>query len=390
MNDMLRDAKELKADIIADRRELHRHPELNGNLEFTSAYVMDRLREMGYSPARVAGCGVVAQVGREGNKVFLLRADMDALPMKETSGEPFAAEGQVSHSCGHDCHTAMLLGAAKLLKTRERELSGTVRLMFQPDEEGLTGARDMVEAGVLENPPVDATMALHVSIGRRTGVAAVSYGTVMASCDRFTIEMHGKGCHGADPQTGVDPINMMAHIFLSLQTLTCLETAPGENAVLTVGCVHAGTAPNIIPGEAVMEGTLRCFNPEVRQRLLRRLEEVSRRTAEAFGGDCTVSVTGSVPPVSCSDRVSEAVEGYLKELIGEENTKKMPGQCGGSEDFAYVLERVPGTYLALGCGNEEEGYHYNVHHPSVRFNEDSLHVGAAAYAYCAMRWLEEH
>lgn len=334
MNTILLRAKEIENEIISNRRQLHKNPELGNNLSFTSQYVMDKLCEMGYEPIKIGESGVVATVGK-GNKTILLRADMDALPMKETSGEEFSAMGEYAHACGHDTHTAMLLGAARLLKEREQDLKGIVKLMFQPDEEGLTGAKLMIDGGVLENPKVDAAMAMHISIGRKCGVVATSYGTVMASCDRFTININGKGTHGADPHLGVDPINIAVHVHMALQELMSRETAPGDNAVLTIGRISAGTAPNIIPEEAVMEG-------------------------------------------------------YVKECIGEENTIAMPNQCGGSEDFAYVLEKVPGTYLALGAGTEEEGYIYNVHNPSVRFDENSFHVGAAVYAFCAMKWLEDN
>lgn len=389
MNTILLRAKEIENEIISNRRQLHKNPELGNDLSFTSQYVMDKLCEMGYEPIKIGESGVVATVGK-GNKTILLRADMDALPMKETSGEEFSAMGEYAHACGHDTHTAMLLGAARLLKEREQDLKGIVKLMFQPDEEGLTGAKLMIDGGVLENPKVDAAMAMHISIGRKCGVVATSYGTVMASCDRFTININGKGSHGADPHLGVDPINIAVHVHMALQELMSRETAPGDNAVLTIGRISAGTAPNIIPEEAVMEGTLRCFNADTRKFLLERLKEVCNFTAKSFRGECTVEISGSVPPVMCNDNISNAMEGYVKECIGEENTIAMPNQCGGSEDFAYVLEQVPGTYLALGAGTEEEGYIYNVHNPSVRFNENSFHVGAAVYAFCAMKWIEDN
>ena len=257
MNDYQR-ACELKEETIANRRYIHEHAEVGLELPQTRAYVMEKLKEYGLEP-KACGAGVTATLGKAG-KVLLLRADMDALPMPEESGESFACkDGIHNHACGHDFHAAMLLTAAKILKEKENELEGTVKFMFQPAEETFEGSRNMIEHGILENPKVDAALAFHVAAGK-VPAGLVMYndsGVMMSSVDGFKITIHGKGAHGASPHTAIDPINVGTHIYLALQELIARESNPSHACVLTIGQFAAGSAPNIIPEIAVLQGTIR-------------------------------------------------------------------------------------------------------------------------------------
>ena len=254
--DFWKRAQELKDEIIQNRRRIHQNAEVGLNLPNTKAFVTEKLREYGLKPTE-CGHGVTATLGKPG-KTLLLRADMDALPMPEESGEPFACPtGETAHACGHDMHTAMLLTAAKMLKENEDALCGTVKLMFQPAEETFEGARDMLENGLLENPPVDTALAYHVAAGK-SPVGFVMYndsGVMMASVDGFEITIHGRGSHGANPNLAIDPINVGVHIHLALQELIARESDPTKTCDLTIGQFMAGTSANIIPNTAVLSGT---------------------------------------------------------------------------------------------------------------------------------------
>lgn len=383
-------AKELAPDIIRDRRQLHLNPELGMDLEETAEYVFNRLTEMGYQPERTGGCGVCAVVGRPG-KTLLLRADMDALPMNEESGLPFASKKPgIAHCCGHDLHTAMLLGAAKILKEREAELKGTVKLMFQPGEECLMGARAMIEDGVLENPHVDAAMAFHVNSGVPAGALLLFHGPTAASNDSFTITVKGKGCHGSRPDEGVDPIAIASHIHTALQELQARELKAGEIGVLTVGSIHGGTTFNVIPEEVTMQGTIRTFDNEVRERLRERMQVICEGIAGAFRGSACVSFEpGYAIPMVCNDELADELKSCLTEIFSEKQVRMVEKSFPGSEDFSFIAGAVPSSFIVLGA-RIDDGEIYGQHHPKVQFNEKCLPVGAASFAYAAMRWLEKH
>lgn len=276
-------AKELKQDLVEIRRTIHKNPEVGPALPQTKAFVMGKLKEYGYEPKEICESGIVAVIeGEKPGKTILLRADMDALKIKEEAPVPFASENNCMHACGHDMHATMLLGAAKLLKKYQNEIHGTVKLVFQPDEEGFTGAKAMLKAGVLESPHVDAGMALHVNSGTPSGMVLCGLGTCMAGCTLFRIRVKGIGCHGAMPETGVDPINIAAHIFLSLQEIIAREVPPTKPATLTIGKFSGGKAPNIIPEEVVMEGTIRTLDVDLAKQIFKRIQEISSQTAELF------------------------------------------------------------------------------------------------------------
>ena len=384
-------ALELKDETIANRRHIHKNAETGLDLPKTKAYVMKKLTEYGFEP-KDCGYGVTATLGK-GGKVLLLRADMDALPMPEESGEEFACPtGKEAHTCGHDFHAAMLLTAAKMLKEKEDTLEGTIKFMFQPAEETFEGSKNMIENGILENPPVDAALAYHVSPGKMP-IGLFMYNdkdTMMYSVDGFKITIHGKGSHGAYPHVGVDPINIGVHIHLALQELIARESDPTHSCVLTIGQFAGGTAANIIPETAVLQGTIRTNKPEARELLVRRMKEVAEKTAAVYNGTVDIEMISEVPPLICNPKLTDEVVGYMQEL-GIPGLTPYPGiSASASEDFAVIAEKVPSTFMYLSAGYLDERGQYPAHHPKAQFNEDVCPIGAACLAHCASQWLKNN
>lgn len=384
-------ALELKDETIANRRHIHKNAETGLDLPKTKAYVMEKLTEYGLEP-KDCGYGVTATLGK-GGKVLLLRADMDALPMPEESGEEFACPtGKEAHTCGHDFHAAMLLTAAKMLKEKEDTLEGTIKFMFQPAEETFEGSKNMIENGILENPPVDAALAYHVSPGKMP-IGLFMYNdkdTMMYSVDGFKITIHGKGSHGAYPHVGVDPINIGVHIHLALQELIARESDPTHSCVLTIGQFAGGTAANIIPETAVLQGTIRTNKPEARELLVRRMKEVAEKTAAVYNGTVDIEMISEVPPLICNPKLTDEVVGYMQEL-GILGLTPYPGiSASASEDFAVIAEKVPSTFMYLSAGYLDERGQYPAHHPKAQFNEDVCPIGAACLAHCASQWLKNN
>lgn len=384
-------ALELKDETIANRRHIHKNAETGLDLPKTKAYVMEKLTEYGLEP-KDCGYGVTATLGK-GGKVLLLRADMDALPMPEESGEEFACPtGKEAHTCGHDFHAAMLLTAAKMLKEKEDTLEGTIKFMFQPAEETFEGSKNMIENGILENPPVDAALAYHVSPGKMP-IGLFMYNdkdTMMYSVDGFKITIHGKGSHGAYPHVGVDPINVGVHIHLALQELIARESDPTHSCVLTIGQFAGGTAANIIPETAVLQGTIRTNKPEARELLVRRMKEVAEKTAAVYNGTVDIEMISEVPPLICNPKLTDEVVGYMQEL-GIPGLTPYPGiSASASEDFAVIAEKVPSTFMYLSAGYLDERGQYPAHHPKAQFNEDVCPIGAACLAHCASQWLKNN
>lgn len=384
-------ALELKDETIANRRHIHKNAETGLDIPKTKAYVMEKLTEYGLEP-KDCGYGVTATLGKGGN-VLLLRADMDALPMPEESGEEFACPtGKEAHTCGHDFHAAMLLTAAKMLKEKEDTLEGTIKFMFQPAEETFEGSKNMIENGILENPPVDAALAYHVSPGKMP-IGLFMYNdkdTMMYSVDGFKITIHGKGSHGAYPHVGVDPINIGVHIHLALQELIARESDPTHSCVLTIGQFAGGTAANIIPETAVLQGTIRTNKPEARELLVRRMKEVAEKTAAVYNGTVDIEMISEVPPLICNPKLTDEVVGYMQEL-GIPGLTPYPGiSASASEDFAVIAEKVPSTFMYLSAGYLDERGQYPAHHPKAQFNEDVCPIGAACLAHCASQWLKNN
>ena len=389
--DYLKRSEELFEETVENRRHLHQMPELGLELPETTAFIMEKLTEMGYDP-KPCGGGVVACVGKMGGKTVLLRGDVDALPMKEESGLPFASQRENAHTCGHDIHGAMLLTAAKMLKENEAALDGMVKLMFQPGEEPLTGARSMIADGLLQDPRPDVALGYHVVAGSMPmGLFVYNReGTLMNSSDNFIIDIQGKGGHGAYPDACIDPINIAAHMILALESVVAREIKSTQASVLTIGKVTAGDAPNIIPDQAQLQGTLRCDSEKEREFILQRLSEVVDAVAKMYRGSATITMLAGTPPLICDPQSVDDFVGYMREL-------DVPGQCehvgmhaASSEDFSAVLSEIPGAYMFLSAGFTDGRETYNQHHPKVEFNEEVMKSGAAYLAHCASRWLEEH
>ena len=397
--DLLQEAKQLQPELLQCRRTIHRHPETGFDLQETKALVKRQLTKMGYTPQECGKCGLVALAGgKKKGRTILIRADMDALPIEEEAEVAYRSEtpGRM-HGCGHDMHTAMLLGAARLLKAHEDELAGTVKLMFQPAEERFQGADDMIGAGVLENPHVDAAVMIHVVPGLPlpSGIVLVpGAGSGMASCQQYRIVVKGKGGHGAMPHVSVDPITAAAHIHLALQEINSRELGPDEFGVFTTGMFRAGDASNIIPDTAEMRGTIRTADLAVNEKIKTRIREIAQGVGGAMRTEVTVDFFDFCPPMLADGALSECGLGYMKELLGDGAMSMAalggPKVGGGSEDFAFVSCKVPTVGMFLSAGSPEEGYAYSQHHPKVTFDDSILYRGSAAYAYFAARWLEEH
>ena len=403
--EICQEADALKAALTANRRYLHSHAETGFALNDTLAFVKGELTAMGYQPVPCGKAGLIVLAGgKRKGRVFLLRADMDGLPIHEEADVEFACTSGRMHACGHDLHTAMLLGAARILKQHEDEIQGTVKLMFQPAEEIFEGSHDMIEAGLLKNPDVDAALMIHVMAGTPfvPGSVVVSAPGVSApAADYFEIRIQGKGCHGSMPNTGADPLNAAAHILIALQEIHARELAMSDQAVLTIGTMQAGTAPNVIPDSVIMGGSLRTFDEETRSFIKTRMAEITRSVADAFRTTAAVTFGSGCPTLINDEKLARCVEAYIRELLGNEKAfsvtqlnalsgTQSASKAVGSEDFAYVSQEVPSVMLALAAGQPEKGYQYPQHHPRVKFDEEALTSGCAVYAYTAMRWLEEH
>lgn len=396
---IMQEAAALQEEIKAHRLWLHTHAETGFDLTETKPYVKSTLTEMGYTVQECGKAGLVTTVGKPGGKVLLLRADMDALPIAEEADVDFACKNGRMHACGHDMHTAMLLGAAKILKAHESELDGMVKLMFQPAEEIFEGSKDMIASGVLENPRPDAALMIHVAAGMPlpAGTVVVSAPGVSApAADYFTIRVHGKGCHGSAPQNGIDPLTAAANILIALQEIHARELSASDEAVLTIGTFHAGEAGNVIPDTATMGGTIRTYDEKTRAYLKERMTAIAKNVAEAFRASAEVSFGSGCPTLVNDKDLSEKVTGYLKDLLGAnrafttaELSGGKPARGGGSEDFAYVSHEVPSLMLALAAGEPSKGYPYPQHHPKVKFDESVLSTGAAVFVDCALQYLRE-
>lgn len=398
----LQEASELERELILSRRYLHTHPETGFDLENTLAYVKKELISMGYEPKECGKAGLVALAGgKKEGKVFMIRGDMDALPIREEADVEFPSGNGKMHACGHDMHTAMMLGAARLLKAHEDEICGTVKLMFQPAEEIFEGSHDMLKNGLLKNPDVDAALMIHVMAGlpMPTGTVIVCGGGVSApAADYFSIKIQGKGCHGSMPNNGIDPINVAAHIITALQEIHARELALSDEAVLTIGSIHGGDAANAIPDTVELCGTIRTYSEEIRSFLKTRMTEISQGIAASFRASAEVSFGSGCPTLVNDPDLSACTTKYVQELLGPSKAfnadqfSAMSGQSktAGSEDFAYVSLEVPSIMLALAAGNPNQGFCYPQHHPKVKFDEAALSVGSAIYTYTAMRWLKEH
>ncbi len=370
------DIEVLREEMTAWRRDLHAHPE-TGFEEFrTSAMVADKLESFGLLVHKGLGrTGVVGTLKAGGGKgAIALRADMDALPLKENNDfEHRSLTDGKMHGCGHDGHTAMLLGAAKRLAAAKR-FSGTVHFIFQPAEEGMGGGREMVEQGLFDKFPCDSVYGMHNWPGLPLGKFGVRPGPVMASSDLFEIEMTGHGCHAAMPHTGADPIVASAALVQALQTIPGRSVDPMDPSVVSVTQIHAGDAYSVIPDKVMLRGTTRAFTPAVQDLMERRMKEICAGVAAAHGTKASLRYTRAYPPTVNSEREAALCAEVLKRLVGAENVVE-PRPVMGSEDFSFMLEKKAGCYVFAGSGPVKDGA--ALHNPNYDFNDELLTIGAA-------------
>jgi hippurate hydrolase len=370
--------------IVALRRDIHREPELGFGTKKTAAKVLSALEGLPLDiQTGVAENGIVATLRGGGNGPTVgLRADMDALPIHEETGLPFASEieGKM-HACGHDGHTSMLVGAAHALSEIRERLNGTVRFFFQPAEEGGGGGKVMVEAGVADD--VACIFALHLWPGLPFGTAATKAGPIMAAADAFEIKIRGSGGHGAFPHLTADAIAMAAQIVTALQTVVSREVDPVEPAVLTVGEIRAGSAFNIIPETAWLGGTVRTLNEDLRRKMPERIEQLARSVAQGMRGDAALDYDFSYPVTMNDEGAAQHALGVIRDLFDEENTLELPNPSMGGEDFAFFLEKIPGAFIWLGVGEEVSG----LHTPTFAFDEEILPRGSALLTALALEKL---
>lgn len=382
-------AQAIKDELIEIRRHLHRNPEIGFDLPNTAAFVKEKLTAYGLEPQDIGKNGVTALIGKPGGKTILLRADMDALPIKEQTGLDFASENDYMHACGHDIHTTMLLGAAKILKENEAELEGQVKFIFQPAEELLIGGKAMVDAGILETPTVDAAMGMHVWPSDQKGISVIK-GVFMASANNFKITINGKGAHGALPQTGIDPVYIGAQIVTGVPEIIAREIAFDKSALITMGKFIGDGAVNVIPDKATIEGTIRSFNNETRLFAQKRLVEVVQNIAETYRGTAEVEFLCDVPVLINDVAFSEQVIQYLEEAAEGNYEIFNAAPLGGSEDFAYYANEVPSMFYLLHMPNPDSDVHRPVHHPEVIFDENMMPIGSGSIAHAATRWLADN
>jgi hippurate hydrolase len=377
---------EFHQDMTAWRRDLHAHPELGFEEHRTAALVADRLKAFGLDEIHtgIARTGVVGVLrAGTGSGAIGLRADMDALPIDEASGAPHASttSGKM-HACGHDGHTTMLLGAARYL-AETRNFDGTVYLIFQPAEEMLGGGRVMLEEGLLERFPMSQLYGLHNWPKLPVGSFALRPGPMMAAADRFTLTLHGQGGHGAMPELARDPVVAAAQIVLAMQTIVSRNVDPVKQAVVSVTQIHSGDAFNVIPQTALIAGTCRSFAPEVRDLIERRITSISHGVGEALQVEVHVAYERGYPPTVNSEAETVLAAQAAADVVGDERVDRATPPVMGAEDFSYMLEQRPGSYIFMGSGRPEAP----LHSPQYDFNDEALTVGASYWARLVERLL---
>ena len=388
--------EQIRSTVVEWRRDFHAHPELSNREKRTSRVVAERLREIGVDEVDtgIAHYSVIALIkGEHPGPVVALRADMDALPITEQTGLPFASKNQgVMHACGHDGHTAILLGTAKVLSQMRDQIHGTVKLIFQPAEEGPPageegGARLMVREGVLKDPDVSAIFGLHLFPLLETGKIGYRAGGVFASVDRFKVEISGKGVHAAYPWDGIDPIVTSANIVLGLQTIASRIVDTRQPVVVTVGLINGGQRWNIIPDVVILEGTVRTHSREIREQSKEAFERIVTNTAKAHGANAKITYESMAPVVWNDPDLTKRILPTLRRAVGGENVVEFDPTMGG-EDFAYFSQQVPSCYYRIGIKNEARGITSGVHTSTFNIDENALETGMGLMAWIVVNELE--
>ncbi len=361
-------------EAIATRRDLHEHAELSTEEHRTQKVITERLRSLGLDDVRaIADTGVTAIVrGARPGPNLLWRADIDGLPLTEDTGLPFASKNGAMHACAHDGHAAIALALARLLQESRDQLGGTVRFAFQPAEERVGGAKRMIDAGVMSEPPVDRAFGLHIWASSPTGVVLVSPGAIFAAATHFRIIIRGRGGHASAPHQTVDPIVVSAHAIVALQTVVSRSVDPAETAVVTVGRIEGGVRGNIIPNEVMFTGTIRTFEPKVLARVLKRMDELLAGVTSAWGAEYQFD-NSTLPAVVNDPACAALVEGEAAALVGPDHVGT--ARATGADDMSYFLQEAPGTYFLLGAAPPHADRVYPHHHPRFDFDEAALPLG---------------
>ncbi|MFZ5989137.1 MAG: M20 metallopeptidase family protein [Bacillota bacterium] len=379
-------------EIILIRREIHKFPELGFREYKTASIISDYLEGLGLKVYKNIGkTGVVGLIeGSKPGKTIAVRADMDALPITEENSFEYASQYKgVMHACGHDAHVAIALGAAKILGSFKDSLPGNIKFIFQPAEEGLGGARFMIDEGVLENPKVDTIIALHVSPGLKTGQISVGTGPVMASPSEFEIVIKGKGGHAAEPHKIIDPIVTGVNIINLFQTIIPKKLSPFKNAVLSVTCFNAGNTFNVIPSEAVIKGTVRTFDSEVDSQISESMKSITAKVSSSMGADYTFDYKLGYPPVVNNHQIVDLIIKSSSEVIAKENILTNPDPVMLAEDFSYYAQRVPGALFNLGCTNPKDDDYHNLHSSRFSIDETCIAKGMEIVSQCVINYLKE-
>lgn len=384
-------AEQLKGKIIDIRREIHEHPELSSYEFNTSKLVAKQLTEAGLEVTiGVGGTGVVGLLrGKHPGKTIGLRADMDALPIKEQTNLSFSSkEKDVMHACGHDMHTAILIGSAFILKQFQEQLHGNIKFIFQPAEEEARGATNMINDGVLVNPLVDAILCLHCWPELPAGKIGIRKGTVCAATDDIEINIEGRGGHAAHPHKSIDPLPIAGNILSTLQTIVSRELPPYEPAVITIGTIQGGTASNVIASQVEMKGTVRTINHDTRAKMQTTIERIVSKSAESMNGKATLTYHYGTPPLINNNELVALAEQSVVKQLGIDHLEYLENPSLGGEDFAYYLEHVPGMLFRLGTNNESEASKRSLHNSGVIFSEEAIVPGMIVMSEMALGFLK--
>lgn len=374
----LKMAKDIQDELIAIRRDFHMYPEVDFDLERTIEKIKGFLDREGIEYFQTSKNGICGIIRGKGEKTIAIRADMDALPMEEKRKSDYSSkiEGRM-HACGHDVHTTILLGAAKVLNNIKEQLNGNVKLIFEPAEETTGGAAHMIEEGVLDNPKVDAVIGLHVEPNLEVGKIGIKRDVVNAASNPFNIKIKGKGGHGAYPHSTIDPITISANVITALQSIVSREIQPTNPAVITIGSIHGGTTQNIIPDEVEISGIIRTMTLEDREYVKKRLVEVTKGIAESMRGSCEVNIQESYPCLYNDDNMVDVLKNSAKNVIKNEDIVMLQKPTMGVESFAYFSLERPSVFYYLGTGNKEKDTTYPLHSSFFDVDEECISVGVA-------------